>query len=153
MTMTTRSDERLKTLAYLLVDGLYYDWFQCTELDEKACTATIFTDEDEEGTFDKRHEIGPDDIARGLRMYEEALDGKREFFKGEWKFRAKDALRAGIIKDEKDFDPQRHAVADGDSYARQTILFGKTNGAAGDYDANTADAVLQFAIFGETTFG
>ena len=151
--MTTRSDERLKTLAYLLVDGLSYSWFRCTELDEKACTATIFTEEDEEGTFDKRHEIGPDDIARGLRMYEEALDGKREFFAGEWKYAAKDAVRHGIIADVSEFDPRKHKVATATSYARQTILFGKTNGAAGDYDANTADTVLQFAIFGKTTFG
>jgi hypothetical protein len=151
--MTKRSDERLKTLAYLLVDGLHYSWFECSELDESTCTATIFTDEDEEGTFEKEHKIGPDDIARGLRLYEEALDGKREFFKGEWKYAAKDAVRAGIIADESEFVGTKHNVARADSYARQTILFGKTNGAAGDYDANTADAVLQFAIFGETIFG
>lgn len=148
-----RSAERLQTLSYLLVDGLHYSWFQCTELDEKACTATIFTDEDEEGTFENKHEIGPDDIARGLRLYEEALDGKREMYAGEWKYAAKDLVRNGVIATEADFDPLKHAVADPGSYARQTILFGKTNGEQGDYDANTADAVLQFAIFGETIFG
>ncbi|ASZ75429.1 hypothetical protein PBI_JOSHKAYV_90 [Mycobacterium phage JoshKayV] len=153
--MTTRTDERLQTLGYLLVDGLTYEWFQVAELDEKACTAVIYTDVDDEGTFDKRHEIGPDDIARGLRMYREWLEGTREGFPGEWRYKARDEIRAGRIENESDFDPVKWREASGvrQSYAWQTVIFDRTNGEEGDYDANTADNVLQFAIFGEVIFG
>ncbi|AXH46824.1 hypothetical protein SEA_ACOLYTE_81 [Mycobacterium phage Acolyte] len=153
--MTVRTPERLQTLSYILVDGLNYEWFQVEELDDEACTAVIFTDEDEEGTFEKRHEIGPDDIARGLRLYREWLEGKREAYQGENKWRAKDAVRAGRIQREEDFDPvaDREATGVRESYAWQTVIFDRTNGEEGDYDANTADNVLQFAIFGEAIFG
>ena len=152
-----RSDKRMKTLGYFLSDGLHYSWFHCTELDENACTATIYVDDlddDEgEGKYAIKHEIGPDDIARGLRMYREAMEGKREWFKGEFKFRIKDAIRAGKIKDESEFKPEIHARAGDSAYGWQTVKFDRTNGDEGDYDANTADSVMQFAIFGETVYG
>lgn len=152
-----RSDKRLSALASILVDGLYYEWFRCTELNEDSCTATILADTgeytDDGGSIYDTHEIGPDDIARGLRMYREAMEGKREWFAGEWKYRIKDLLREGKIADESEFKPEIHCRAKGDAYGWQTVLFDRTNGRDGDYDANTADAVLQFAIFGETVYG
>jgi hypothetical protein len=36
--------------------------------------------------------------------------------------------------------------------AWRTVLFGETNGEEGDYAAATADAVMQFAIYGEIVF-
>ena len=150
-----RSDERMNALSSILVDGLYYSWFRCTELDESACTATIYTDdlEGDEGNFAVKHEVGPDDIARGLRMYREYMEGKREHFKGEWEFRIKDLLRAGTIKDRSEFKPEIHCRADERSYGWQTVKFDRTNGAEGDYDANTADSVMQFALLGEVVYG
>ncbi|QJD50294.1 hypothetical protein SEA_IWOKEUPLIKEDIS_91 [Mycobacterium phage Iwokeuplikedis] len=153
--MTTRTAERMETLGYLMSDGLTYSWFQVETWDIDAVTAVVYTDEDEEGTFDKRHEIGPDDVARGLRMYREWLEGKREAYPGENKWRAKDAVRAGRIKSEEDFDPVKDREQTGvrESYAWQTVIFDRTNGEEGDYDANTADNVMQFAILGEVIFG
>lgn len=155
--MKKRSDKRMNALSCILVDGLHYSWFHCTELDEDACTATIYVDDleddDGEGKYAIKHEIGPDDIARGLRMYREYLEGTREQFKGEFKFRAKDAVRAGLISDESEFKPGVHNRASDKSYGWQTVKFDRTNGDDGDYDANTADSVLQFAIFGENIYG
>lgn len=152
--MTTRTAERLQALSFILSDGLSYEWFRCIELDEDDCTAVILTDEvEEEGAFDQRHEIGPDDVARGLRMYREYLEGKREMFPGEWVYRARDAVRSGRIAKVEDFVGEVHARADADSYGWQTVEFDKTNGQDGDYDANTADSVLQFAIFGKVIYG
>ncbi|AHJ86699.1 hypothetical protein CRB1_88 [Mycobacterium phage CRB1] len=122
--MTTRTAERMQTLSYILCDGVSYSWFDVRALDENACTAVIYTDEDDEGTFDKRHEIGPDDIARGLRLFREYCEGK--------------------------LDGKR---ARPDYYGWELVKFDRTNGEDGDYDAGTADMVLQFAIFGEVIFG
>jgi hypothetical protein len=36
--------------------------------------------------------------------------------------------------------------------AWKTVLFDRTNGEAGDYDAETSDAVMQFAIYGQIVF-
>lgn len=151
--MTARTAERLEALSCILVDGLSYSWFQVAELDEKAVTATVFTDEDDEGTFEVKHEIGPDDVARGLRMYREWLEGKREAFPGEWKYAIDALLRNGVIKDESEFNPLVHARADEGSYGWQTVVFDRTNGEDGDYDANTADNVIQFAVFGQVIYG
>jgi hypothetical protein len=153
--MTTRTTERLEALSCILVDGLSYSWFEVEELDEDDVTAVVYTDEDDEETFEDRHDIGPDDVARGLRMYREWLEGKREAFKGEWEYRAKDEIRAGRIATVEDFDPVAYREVTGarESYAWQTVIFDRTNGVEGDYDANTADNVMQFAIFGELIYG
>lgn len=153
--MTTRTKERLQTLEYILSDGLAYDWFWVRDYDEEAVTATILAvDPDDE---DNRivHKIGPDDIARGLRLYREWLEGKIEGHPGEWKYAAEDEVRAGHIEKVEDFDPikYRERTKVRESYAWQTVIFDRTNGEDGDYDANTADNVLQFAIYGQVIFG
>lgn len=38
-------------------------------------------------------------------------------------------------------------------YGHQLVLADKTNGEDGDYDAVTADMVMQLAVFGEVLFG
>lgn len=154
--MTKRTAERMEALSCILSDGLMYDWFWVKDLDEEAVTATILaTDPDDEEAKRIAHKIGPDDVARGLRLYREWLEGKREAFKGEWGYKAKDAVRAGRIASVEDFDPvaDREATGVRKSYAWQTAVFDRTNGAEGDYDANTADNVLQFAIYGQIIFG
>lgn len=151
--MTTRTAERLQALEYILSDGLSYSWFRVSDYNEDDCTATVWTDEDEEGTFEVEHKIGPDDVARGLRMYREWLEGKREMFPGEWKYTIKDLIRKELITDESEFDPEIHARASARSYGWQTVDFDRTNGADGDYDANTADNVMQFAVFGQVIYG
>ena len=155
---TKRSEKRLQTLGYILSDGLSYSWFQVKELDEDAVTATLYVDT---GDYDektdeqifKKVEIGPDDVARGLRMYREMLEGKREEFPGAWKYAAQDAVRAGKIKDESEFDPAVHARCSAGAYGWETVKFDRTNGDEGDYDANTADSVLQLATLGQVMFG
>lgn len=151
--MTTRTDKRMQALGDILSGGLSYSWFRVEKLNVDKVTAVVWTDDEDEDTFDHRHEIGPDDVARGLRMYREWLEGKREAYKGEWKWCIKDALRAGVISDESEFDPAIHARADKGSYGWGTVLFDRTNGDEGDYDANTADSVMQFAVLGEAIFG
>ncbi|QTF81510.1 hypothetical protein SEA_TARSUSIV_86 [Mycobacterium phage TarsusIV] len=141
--MTVRTAERLQALSYILSDGLHYSWFYCTKLDDEACTATIRVDRDgdDEGTFGEAHEIGPDDIARGLRMFREYARGERELYVGEWELKR---------KRDPEYKPSR---ARDDWYGWQLVEFDRTNGEEGDYDADTADMVLQFAIFGEVRFG
>ena len=139
--MTTRSPERLQALSYILSDGLTYSWFQCSILDDETCTATVWTDDEEENTFDNKHEVGPDDVARGLRMVREYAEGKRELYNGEWKYYL-------------DKDPNWLPVRAGkDSYLWELVKFDDTNGDEGDYDAGTADMVMQFAILGEVRYG
>lgn len=140
--MTTRTAERLQALEYILSDGLSYSWFRVSDYNEDACTATVWTDEDEEGTFEVEHKIGPDDVARGLRMVREYFNGEREMYNGEW-----DLYRR--IKGE-DWKPSKGST---DSYLYQLIVFDRTNGEEGDYDANTADMVMQFAVFGQVIYG
>ena len=87
--MTNRTPERLKTLEYILSDGLTYPWFGVTDYDEDACTATVWTadeDSDDEEELSVAHKIGPDDVARGLRMVREYFNGERELYKGEWAY-------------------------------------------------------------------
>lgn len=153
--MTTRTPERMQALSYVLCGGLSYSWFLVEELDEEAVTATIRTDgpDDDEGTYSQVHQIGPDDVARGLRMYAEYMAGTREGFPGEWKYSAENAVRAGRIKDESEFVPGVHNRADAGSYGWQMVKFDRTNGAEGDYDANTADSVMQFATLGHAIYG
>ena len=154
-----RTKQRLQTLEYILSDGLSYSWFRVEDYDGDACTATVLADtgeydDDGEQIF-KKHEIGPGDVARGLRLYREWLEGKREAFRGEWGYQAADEVRAGRIASVEDFDPVAYRERTGvrESYAWQTVIFDRTNGDEGDYDANTADNVIQFAVFGEAIFG
>lgn len=51
------------------------------------------------------------------------------------------------------FGLYRGETFQGAEYGRQTILSNRTNGADGDYDADTADNVLQLGIFGEIPYG
>lgn len=139
--MTTRTAERIEALSNILCDGLSYSWFEVSELDDGACTATVWTDEDEEETFEVKHEIGPDDVARGLRMVREYFNGERELYNGQWDY---------CRKDDPDWQPSKGST---DSYLYQLILFDRTNGEDGDYDANTADMAMQYAIFGEVRYG
>lgn len=198
-----RSPERMQVLGYILADGLHYDWFQVDALDPDAVTATVRTDgpDDEEGTFSQVHQVNADDVARGLRMYREYLEGNRESFPGEWVYRAQDMLRkrfggeqdqhreqdhvvrfVQVGDDTRDYEmrcgcgtvwvgggaalkaaataaieagefvPSVHARADDSVYGWQTVKFDRTNGDQGDYDANTADSVMQFAILGHTIY-
>lgn len=149
--MAARGFSRMETLSCILSDGLTYSWFDVEELDVDAVTAVVVTEHDDQGP--SRHEIGPDDVARGLRMYREYLEGKREAFPGEWGYAAQHALQLGRIQALDQFDSAVHARADADSYGWQTVKFDRTNGADGDYDANTADSVLQFAVFGHLVYG
>jgi hypothetical protein len=153
----TRSEARRYALGCILTDGLNYSWFEVIELDDEAVTATLRVDTGERDERDRpirtTVHITADDIARGLRLYEEVLSGRREGFPGEWRYRAKDAVREGLIGDVSEFVGTEHAVAPKSAYAWQTIEFGKSNGARGDYDANTADSVMQLATLGEVMYG
>lgn len=142
--MTNRTPERLKALSYILSDGLSYSWFEVSDLDEETVTATVWTDSEdavEEGEFDRKHEITADDVARGLRMVREYFNGERELYKGEWAY---------YLERDPNWTPTKGST---DSYLYQLIVFDRTNGEDGDYDANTADMVMQFAIFGEVRYG
>lgn len=141
--MTTRTAERLEALSYILSDGLSYSWFQVDTLNDEVCTAVVWVDgdDDEEGGYSRRVEVGPDDVARGLRMVGEYFNGERELYKGEWDY---------ARKQDPNWFPSKGST---DSYLYQLILFDRTNGEEGDYDANTADMVMQFAIFGEVRYG
>jgi hypothetical protein len=142
--MTTRTPERLEALGYILSDGLSYSWFQVEELDDEAVTATVWTgddDSDEEDEFTVKHEITADDVARGLRMVREYFNGERELYNGQW-----DHYRA----EDPDWTPTKGST---DSYLHQLIVFDRTDGADGDYDADTADMVMQYAILGEVRYG
>lgn len=152
-----RSSKRLQTLGYILSDGLNYSWFDVEELDTDAVTATLLVDtgdynKETGNQIFKRVKITADDVARGLRMYKEYLQGKREQFPGAWKYAARDAVRAGKIADESEFEPEKHAKVDSESYAWQTVKFSDTNGDEGDYDANTADSVMQLATLGQVMY-
>lgn len=204
-TATVRSPERMQALGYILSDGLYYSWFDVTEIDSTEVTATVRTEgpDDEEGNFSQVHKVNADDVARGLRMYREYLEGNREGHPGEWTHLAQDMLRKRFggeqdqhreqghvvqffaLGDDRlsrdyemrcdcgtvwigggaalkaaataaieagEFIPSVHARADDSSYGWQTVKFDRTNGAEGDYDANTADSVMQFAILGHTIY-
>lgn len=141
--MTTRTADRLKALSYILSDGLSYSWFQVDSINEDACKAVVRVDgpDDEEGDMTLNWRVGPDDVARGLRMVREYAEGKRELYNGEWKYYL-------------DKDPNWLPVRAGkDSYLWELVKFDDTNGEDGDYDANTADMVMQFAILGEVRYG
>jgi hypothetical protein len=148
--MRKKSDKRMEALGCILNDGLHYSWFDVLELDSDAVTAKIRVEVDTDKWVTK--DVSADDVARGLRMYREWLEGKREGYPGEWGWRMKDAIRAGQIKDESEFDPAVHARADAGSYGWQTVKFDRTNGDDGDYDANTADSVMQFALIGSNQY-
>jgi len=152
-TTGTRSAKRMEALSCILSDGLSYSWFRTTAFDEKAVTATILANDpdDEENWIE--HKIGPKDVARGLRMFREMLEGKREAYPGQWKYAADNAVRAGRIAKAEDFDPLTLGETAHRSYGWQTVIFDRTNGEDGDYDANTADEVLQLAIYGHVIFG
>lgn len=146
--MKQRSAKRMEALGYILSDGLCYSWFRVEELDVDAVTATLLVDtgdvnEDTGARIFKRYKITADDVARGLRMYREMLEGKREEFHGQWKMRAEgnSFCRA---------EGERVAP---DAYAWETVKFDRTNGDDGDYDANTADAVMQLATLGQVMYG
>lgn len=137
--MAARSPQRLQFLGYIATDGTTYDWLNLIEFDEKTCTGKmqIFNDDDEEGRARKIVEFGPDDIARGIRMYREYLDGEREGIRGAWA---------------KGYETKGEKVSP-NAYGRQLILASDTNGDDGDYDANTADSALQFAFYGNLVYG
>ena len=142
--MTARTPERMEALGYILSDGLSYSWFQVEELDDEAVTATVWTgddDSDDEEDFTVKHEITADDVARGLRMVREYFNGERELYNGQWDYHR--ALNP-------DWTPTKGST---DSYLYQLILFDRTNGEDGDYDAGTADMVMQYAILGEVRYG
>ena len=153
--MTKRTPERLQTLEYFLSDGLNYAWFRVRNYNEEACTATVYvaTDYDDDKAVFEKFEVGPDDVARGLRLYRETLEGKREAFPGEWKYDIDRMILKGVIADASEFVPTIHARAHKDNYGWQTVLFDRTNGEEGDYDANTADSVMQLATIGEIRYG
>lgn len=160
--MSGRSRQRTEWLANVLCDGLSYSWFECSEYDAEACTATVRvmvdgdTDDaitDDDGVVWRTFHLTADDVARGIRMYGEVLDGHREPFPGAWRYRADDAVRAGIIASADEFVPTVHGRARAESYARQLILADRTNGDAGDYDADTADNVIQLATLGAMVYG
>lgn len=143
--MTARTAERLEALSCILCDGLSYPWFQVEYLDEEKVHAVIHADtgdydDDDEPIFE-RHEVTADDVARGLRMVREYFNGERELYAGQWDF---------YRKDDPDWTAPKGST---DSYLYQLILFDRTNGEDGDYDAATADMVMQFAIFGEVRYG
>lgn len=205
--MTTRSPERMQALGYILSDGLTYNWFRVKALDVDAVTATLLVntgdyDEEKDREIWKTVEITADDVARGLRMYREYMEGTREAFPGAHKHEARDWL-SKLYEQEKEehqaaghtirfvslseessrdyklrcdcgfmwpggesltqvaeealacgvFRPGVHNRADEGSYGWQTVKFDRTNGEEGDYDANTADSVMQFATLGYTIFG
>lgn len=143
--MTTRTAERLQALEYILSDGLSYSWFRVTAYNEDECTATVLGNTGDYDADDnevwQRHEIGPDDIARGLRMVREYAQGKRELYNGEWKF---------YLDRDPNWKPKQ---ANEGSYLWELVKFDQTNGEDGDYDANTADMVLQYAVFGQVIYG
>jgi len=152
-TTGTRSAKRTEALGYILSDGLSYSWFRVSELDGDACTATVsYEDPDMEGRWITT-KVGPKDVARGLRMFREMLEGKREAYPGQWKYAADNAVRAGRIAKAEDFDPLTLGETAHRSYGWQTVIFDRTNGEDGDYDATTADEVLQLAIYGHVIFG
>lgn len=146
-----RSQARTEALGCILTDGLSYSWFKVHAMSSATCKAVVSVLDADENWV--KQQVGPADVARGLRMYREYLEGKREGFKGEWKYRAADAVRAGVIEKEEDFVGTEHARARKDSYGWQTVTFDRTNGEDGDYDANTADTVMQFALLGEAIYG
>ena len=148
---TRRTAARLEALGCILSDGLTYPWFRVRELDSEACTAIVDVETDTD-QWETKH-VTADDVARGLRLYREYLEGKREGYPGEWSYRAKDAIRAGLISDASEFVPTIHARAQATAYAWQTVEFDRTNGERGDYDANTADSVMQFALIGHAIYG
>ncbi|MGA7050819.1 MAG: hypothetical protein WBZ37_06010 [Mycobacterium sp.] len=153
-----RSEKRMEALGDILSDGLNYEWFRVEALDAEAVTATLLVDtgdynEETDQQIFKRVDVTADDVARGLRMYREYLEGKREMFPGEFKYHAKDAVRAGLIADEAQFDGPTHARARAEACGWETVKFDRTNGDQGDYDANTADSVMQFATIGQVMFG
>lgn len=139
---TKRSAKRMQALGYILSDGLTYSWFECLALDDEAVTAKLRVNT---GDFDaddnevwKTVDITADDVARGLRMFREWAEGKREEFPGQWKMRAEG----------NKFCRAEGERADAGAYCWELVKFDRTNGDEGDYDANTADAALQFATLG-----
>lgn len=145
--MRERSAKRLEALGYILGGGLHYSWFQVLELDEDAVTAKLrvntgdFDDDGDEVWKDV--DLTADDVARGLRMYREWCEGKRETYPGQWKQAAEGN---GFCRAEGE-------PIDKGSYAWELVKFDQTNGEDGDYDANTADNVIQFATLGYAIFG
>lgn len=151
-TTTKRSKARTEALGCILSDGLSYSWFKVHAISPDTCKAVVSVMEEDEETWTKKL-VTADDVARGLRMYREYLEGKREAFEGEWKYAAANAVRRGVIENEDQFVPELHARASKDSYGWQTVRFDRTNGEEGDYDANTADTVMQFALLGQAIYG
>lgn len=129
----SRSAERTQFLSDVLSTSLHYHWFRLIEADWDKGTATIKAEHDE--NYWQKHEIGPDDVARGLRMYREWLEGKREAYPGQWEMGFSSSRAEG-------------ERAGASYYGWELVKADRTNGEEGDYDADTADAALQFAIFG-----
>jgi hypothetical protein len=115
-----RSGERMFALGCLLEEGLTYPWFRSENVDDETVTATITVVDPDNDEEMGRYDIGPDDVARGLKLLESDLRAR------------------SIVKTD---------------YRWQTVRFGHTNGDKGDYDADTADLVLQFATLGKVVFG
>lgn len=149
----TRSPELMQWLGDLMLTGLHYSWFRAEDIDTEKVSCVVLTDPDEQGTFDQRKEVTVDDVVRGITMYEEWLDGKREGYPGEWKYAAESAVRTKQIERVEDFQPALHARASDDSYGRRLIEAYRSDGFEGDYDVNTADSVMQMAVLGGIIFG
>jgi hypothetical protein len=152
-----KSAERMQALGYILGGGLSYSWFDVEELDDSAVSARVKVMVEEAGDDGdpvwEEKSVSADDVARGLRMYREWLEGKREGYPGEWKWAAENLIRAGKIASAEEFDPLKHARADAGSYGWQMVKFDRSNGNEGDYDANSADSVMQFALLGHNIYG
>lgn len=130
-----RSAQRTQFLSDVLSTSLHYSWFELLEADWDKGTATIKAEHDTDEW--QTHEIGPDDVARGLRMYREWLEGKREAYPGQW---------------EAGFERNKGERAGASYYGWQLIKADRTNGEEGDFDASTADSALQFAVFGHLIY-
>lgn len=53
----------------------------------------------------------------------------------------------------KDVPPGKRTVLREDHYWRQFLVAERTNGEDGDYDAEVADQILQFGLFGQAVYG
>ncbi|QLF84652.1 hypothetical protein SEA_GAIL_89 [Mycobacterium phage Gail] len=89
------------------------------------------TDPDEEP---ETHRVNASTIARGIGLFEKYALGKI---------------------DGQGTEVAEHAIEPvGEShYWRQFLLANRTNGADGDYDADVADIIVQFGVFGRVIYG
>ncbi|QFG04564.1 hypothetical protein SEA_JEEVES_89 [Mycobacterium phage Jeeves] len=89
------------------------------------------TDPDEEPT---EYRIDAAVIARGIGLFEKYALGKIDGLGNEIPEHAQNPVGEG-------------------HYWRQFLLANRTNGEDGDYDADVADIIVQFGVFGEAVYG